>query len=175
MSYCEQIVPYVEFYKKQIKYYSHTTYEILTNEIGLILPTFPKENRYKRGIIPSLVRGFTGLAYEGISSFLLHKRLKALHKAVSVMEKKVDMQHNSVFHLEDSMIMYGIYTSDTLEKIIETVHKMHNNTSWHERAFAGKLNHWFECYLSKDGVGHYTINSVLYLTTMREKYVRMYE
>ena len=143
--------------------------------MGLILPTFPKENRHKRDIISSLVSGFINLAYEGISSFLHHKGQKALHKAVSIMEKKVDMQHNRVFHLEDSMIMYGIYNSDTLEKLIETVHRMHSTTSWHERLFAGKLNHWFEWYLSKDGVGHYAINSLLYLTTIREKYVRMYE
>ena len=52
---------------------------------------------------------------------------------------------------------------------------MHNTTSWHEKTFAGKLNHWFEWYLHKDGVGHYMINSVLFLTTIREKYVRMYE
>ena len=86
------------------------------------------------------------------------------------MENKVDMQCNKVFHLEDSMIMFRIYNSDTLEKLIETVHRMHNTTSWHERVFAGKLNHWFEWYLSKDGVGHYAIHA-----TIRENYVRMYE
>ena len=91
------------------------------------------------------------------------------------MEKKGNMQCNSIFHLEDSMIIYGIYNSDTLEKLIETVHRMHNTTSWHERVFGGKLNHLFEWYLYKDGVDHYAIYSVLYLTTIREKYVRMYE
>ena len=35
-----------------------------------------------------------GLAYEGISSFLHHKRHKALHKAVAVMDKKTNMQCN---------------------------------------------------------------------------------
>ena len=73
------------------------------------------------------------------------------------------------------MIMHGIYKSGTLEKLIETMHRMHNTTSLHERLFAGELNHWFGWYLSKDGVGHYAINSVLYLTTIREKYVRIYE
>ena len=31
-----------------------------------------------------------GLAFEGISSFLHHKRHKACHKAVKVMENRVD-------------------------------------------------------------------------------------
>ena len=71
--------------------------------------------------------------------------------------------------------MYGISNSDTLEKLINTVHKMHNTTKWNERLFVGKLNNWYQWYLSKDGVGHYPINSLLYITMMREKYVRMYE
>ena len=41
--------------------------------------------------------------------------------------------------------------------------------------FARKIHHWFDWYLYKDGVGHYVINSISFLTTIREKYVRMYE
>ena len=79
-------------------------YEILTNEIGLILPTFPKDKRPKRGTILASVLGgiassIIGLAYEGISSFLHHKRHKALNKAVKVMERKTDLQHNKIHHL----------------------------------------------------------------------------
>ena len=40
LKYCLKIVPYIEFYKKQMEYYNNTAYEILANEIGLILPTF---------------------------------------------------------------------------------------------------------------------------------------
>ena len=40
---CTRIAPYVKFYKKQIEYYNHTAYEILQNEIGLILPTFTND------------------------------------------------------------------------------------------------------------------------------------
>ena len=38
-----------------------------------------------------------------------------------------------------------------------------------------KLNNWYQWYLSKDGVEHYAINSLLYITTLREKYVKIYE
>ena len=69
----------------------------LTNELALILPTFLKQET-NRGIIASLVKGFIGLAYEGISSFLHYKRQKALHKAVQAMENKVDLQCYRVFH-----------------------------------------------------------------------------
>ena len=94
----------------------------------MILPTFTKKERQQRGILTSLITGFIGLAYEGISSFLHYKRQKDLHKAVYAMENKVDIQHNEIFNLEDSMVMYGIYNSDTLEDLINTVHRLHNIT-----------------------------------------------
>ena len=71
------------------------------NELALILPTISKQERLKRCIITSLITGFIGLAYEGISSFLHYKRQNALHKAVQAMENKVDLQCNKIFHLED--------------------------------------------------------------------------
>ena len=77
-----------------------------------------------------------GLAFEGISSFLHHKRHKALHKAV----KEVNMEHNRVYHLEDTMIMYSKYNSDTLMNLIDTVLRMHNIITWKERLFVGKMN-----------------------------------
>ena len=40
LKYYLKIVPYMKFYKNQIEYYNYTAYKILTNEIGLILPTF---------------------------------------------------------------------------------------------------------------------------------------
>ena len=130
MAYCEKLVPFVEFYKKQIAYYNCTVYEVLENEIDVILPTISKDNRNKRSIIGSVISGIISLVDEGISSFLHHKRQKALHKAVKVMERKTDIQQHNIFHLEDTMIMYGIYYSDTLTQLIETVHRMHNTTSW---------------------------------------------
>ena len=60
------------------------------------------------------------------------------------MERKVDIQCNNIFDLKDTMIIYGIYNSNTLAQLIETVHRMHNTTAWQMRTFAGKINHWFE-------------------------------
>ena len=79
------------------------------------------------------------MAYEGITSFLHHKRHKALHKAVVTMENKVDLQRNKVFHLDNSMVTYGIYSSDTLEQLIDTVHKMHYQTTWMKDYLAVRL------------------------------------
>ena len=84
-----------DFTKDKIQYYNHTSYNTLANAIGKILPRFPTDHRHKRGailasILGSIASSIIGLAYEGISSFLHHKRHKALHKAVAVMDKKTN-------------------------------------------------------------------------------------
>ena len=81
---------------------------------------------------------FHRLTYEGISSFLHYKRNKALHMVVKAMDNKSNIEHNKVMQLENSMLMYGVYNMETLEKLINTVHKIHNTTSSHERLFAGQ-------------------------------------
>ena len=73
------------------------------------------------------------------------------------------------------MIMYGVYNSDTLTDLIDTVHIMQNFTTWNEKIFAGKLHNWMELYSQDEGIHNYAINSVLFLTMVREKYVKMYE
>ena len=52
------------------------------------------------------------------------------------MNKRVNIEQNRVFHLEDSMIMYGVYNVDTLEKLIQMVHKMNNRSIWYEKLYA---------------------------------------
>ena len=111
-------------------------HNILENEINLILPQVPRKQ--KCGIITTLVSSFIGLAYEGISSLLHHKHNKALHKAVKPMDNKVTIQCNTLMQMENSMLMYGVYNVETLEKLITTVHNIHNTTSSHKRLFVGQ-------------------------------------
>ena len=58
------------------------------------------------------------------------------------MENKVNLQHN-IFCFEDSMVVYGIYNSETLEKLVNTVHNMYNRTTWNKNVFAGKFYHFY--------------------------------
>ena len=82
---------------------------------------------------------------------------------------------NRVFHLEDSVIMYGVYKVDTLEKLIQIVHKMNNRSVWYEKLYAGHVNKWFEMYSISQGASYYAIHSLLYLRTIQEKYIKMHE
>ena len=114
-------------------------HNILEKEIKLLLPQVNRKQ--KHGIITTLVSSFIALAYEGISSFLQHKQNNALHKAVSAMNNKANIQYNKLMKLDDTMVMYGIYNVETLEKLIKTVHNIYNTTSSHEKLFAGEHNH----------------------------------
>ena len=92
------------------------------------------------------------------------------------MKEKTNLQHNRVYHLEDTMIMYGKYNSDALMDLIDTVHHVQNLTSWKEKMFVGKMTEWFKKELAKSKNEYsYFVDTILFLTTVREKYVKMYE
>ena len=81
--YCNKIKPFVSYYSKVIVSYNTTVHNILVNEIRPLLPQISKQ---KCGLITTLVSGFIGLAYEGISSFLQRKCNDALQKAMIAMK-----------------------------------------------------------------------------------------
>ena len=74
--------------------------------------------------------------------------------------------------LENSMLMYSIYNAEILEKLITTVHNIHNTTSSHERLFTGQHSSLTlrSLYANSLGLQHYSINSLLYLRTVQDKY-----
>ena len=84
------------------------------------MPQVPRKQ--KHGIITTLVSSFIGLTDEGISTFLHHKQNKAIYKAIKAMDSKTTIQHTKLIQLENSMLMYGVYNAETLEKLIDTVH-----------------------------------------------------
>ena len=74
------------------------------------------------------------------------------------------------------MIMYGKYNSDTLMALIDTVHQMQNVTTWKEKIFVSQMNDWLKCKLEDvHSEFHYSMDAALFLTTIKENYVRMYE
>ena len=74
------------------------------------------------------------------------------------------------------MLMYGVYNAETLEKLINTVHNIHNKTSSQERLFAGQHSSstFRLLYAHSLGLNHYSINSLLYLKTIQDKYIALY-
>ena len=79
-------------------------------------------------------------------------------------------------HLENSMLMYGVYNAETLEKLIKTAHNIHNASTLHESLFAGQHSPsvFKTLYVHSLGLHHYSINSLLYLRTIQDKYISLY-
>ena len=93
LNYCMKIAPYAQLYQRQIQYYNKTAYDILANDIGKILPKFPTNKRQRCGailasILGSVASSIIGLAYQGISGFLQHKRHKSSTQNCSSNEQK---------------------------------------------------------------------------------------
>ena len=106
----------------------------------------------------------------------MYMQFVTIPERVKQMNERQDMEHNRIYHLEDTMIMYSKYNSDTLTNLIDTVHRMHNLTSLKERLFVGRVNDWLKQQLTCYNDEHsYSITTLLFLRTINEKYVRMYE
>ena len=56
------------------------------------------------------------------------------------INNEVNLQCNKLLKLDNTMLMYGIYNAEMLEKLINMVQEIHNATSSHERLFAGEHN-----------------------------------
>ena len=78
--------------------------------------------------------------------------------------------------LHDTMLMYGIYNTGMLEKLIKTVHEIHNATSSHKKLFAGEHDHSLFRILYTDALGmqQYVTNSLLFLRIIQDKYISLY-
>ena len=81
-------------------------------------------------------------------------------------------------HLKDTLVIYGVYSTETLEKIIKTVHALHSRQSMYKSLFTGQMSKAYEYYSQihrEHSIQHYAINSVLYLRTIKDKYIEMYK
>ena len=79
--------------------------------------------------------------------------------------------------LENSMLMYGVYNTETLEKLITTVRNIHNTTSSHERMFAGQHSPltFRTLYAHSLVLYHYSINPLLHLRAIQDKCIALYK
>ena len=137
----------------------------------------PCISKQKCGVVTTLVSGFIGLAYEGISSFLQRKCEDALQKAMIVMNNEVISNATSYLKLDNTRLMYGIYNVETLERLIGAVQDIHTVTSSHERLFEGEHNAalFRLLYMNTLDIQQYAFNSLLFLRVVQDKYISLYK
>ena len=93
------------------------------------------------------------------------------------MSTKTDIQRNKLIHLENTFVMYEIYNTETPERLIKTVHALYGRQTMYENLFAGRTSTAYEYYSQMHGelgIQHYAINSMLYLRTIKDKYIETY-
>ena len=83
-AYCNKAKPFVTCYNKLINSYNNTAHNILEKKIKLLLTKVGKWQ--KHGIITTVISSLIGLAYEGISSFLQHKKEQCLTQGCQCYE-----------------------------------------------------------------------------------------
>ena len=80
-------------------------------------------------------------------------------------------------HLGNTLGMYGIYNVETLEKLVETVHALHSRQTLYKNLFVGKTSAAYEFYSQMHrscSIQHYAVNLMLYLRTIKDKYIDIY-
>ena len=73
--------------------------------------------------------------------------------------------------------MYRVYNAKTLEKIIKKAHILLGQQSLIENLFARQTTAAYRIYSQMHdahGIQHYTISSLLYLCTIKDKYIAIY-
>ena len=87
------------------------------------------------------------------------------------MDVKATIQCNKLLQLQNSMLMYDICNRET------PVHHIHDTTSSHQRLFAGQQSslRLRSLYTNALDLQHYSINSLLYLRTVQDKYISLYK
>ena len=69
-------------------------------------------------------------------------------------------------HLENILLMYGIYNAKTLENLVQTAHALHSRQTLYEGLFAGQTSAVYKAYLQMHlthRIQHYVVNAMLYL------------
>ena len=92
------------------------------------------------------------------------------------MNDEAEFQCNKLLKLDNTMLMYGIYNAEMLEKLINTVQELNNVTSSLEKSFAGEHNLalFRILYMNALGIQQYTFNSLLFLRIVQDKYISLY-
>ena len=89
------------------------------------------------------------------------------------MSRQQKFQVNQLEYLEEVMTLYGTYSADSIEEIIDAINHSHKNVTKFEKMLGGSLPYWYKNSIMKRRITHITLNSLLYLHELQMKYVNV--
>ena len=62
------------------------------------------------------------------------------------MSNKRVIQRTKLMHMENTLVMYGVYNAEMIERLIKTVHALHSRQTMYESLFTGRISAAYEYY-----------------------------
>ena len=93
------------------------------------------------------------------------------------MPISMDAQRNKLMHLVNTLVMYEICNAKTLENLVKTAHALQSRHMLYKGLFTRQTSAGYEAYLQIHGtcgIQHYTVDSMLYVRTIKDKYIKIY-
>ena len=116
------------------------------------------------------------LAVEELGGYLQRKRNRALHSALTHMENELELTKNMMHQLKQDFLLYGEYEVNSTETILNMFNNIDQRTSTLEYWIEGGHTNMAQSYFSQlTGPTMYGHQLQLYLNSLEEKYVRLYE
>ena len=167
----------------------------LPNPQGMVLDTNPSpiledipyidipRNRSRRLALGAIVSAalpaigkLATLAVEELGSYLQSKRNNALTKALQLMDQEVEHTRNMMHQLEQDYLLCGEYDINSTQSIFKILDNLDSRTSSLEGWLEYNSKQWETSLVDTvNGPILYSHLSQLYIQSLREKYIRLYE
>ena len=195
--YCAKVQPYIKYMQTQQKSLVHSLRQLLIHDLYAALPelhpdyevqndkcdespsSLPEDekelNRERRGIgaiFSSVLPGLITLAVESLTSWIKEKQQNRIHQAVDKMRKTELDVKNTLTQYQEDFLMYGKYSVESLNKVIDTLNSLHDKPTELEKLVTTKV---FTEVESMGDALDYSVELQLFLAMAQEEHVTKYK
>ena len=195
--YCAKVQPYIKYMQTQQKSLVHSLRQLLIHDLYAALPelhpdyevqnyrsdespsSLPEDekelNRERRGIgaiFSSVLPGLITLAVESLTSWIKGKQQNRIHQAVDKMRKTESDVKNTLTQYQEDFLMYGKYSVESLNKVIDTLNSLHDKHTELEKLVTTKM---FTEVESMGDALDYSVELQLFLAMAQEEHVTKYK
>ena len=195
--YCAKVQPYIKYMQSQQKSLVHGLRQLLIHDLYAALPELHPDyevqsdkpndspssspdnerelNRERRGIgaiFSSVLPGLITLAEESLTSWIKGKQQNRIHQAVDKMRKMESDVKNTLTQYQKDFLMYGKYSVESLNKVIDTLNLLHDRQTELEKLVTTKM------FTEVESIGDtldYSVELQLFLEMAQEEHVTKYK